>query len=123
MNRMFKMLFTLLLGILLIVPTITANSLADNDNQKRLIELKDIYEKGGISEAEYKAAQKIFSAKEDKSDKKLKKNKKSFSLKKKSKKDTKFTFFKNKKDEEVSNKSIDIMRAISLISVFLIFIL
>ena len=46
MNRMFKMLFTLLLGILLIVPTITANSLADNDNQKRLIELKYIYEKG-----------------------------------------------------------------------------
>ena len=83
MNRMFKMLFTLLLGILLIVPTITANSLADHDNQKRLIELKDIYEKGGISEAEYKAAQKIFSSKEDKSDKIIKKNKKSFSLKKK----------------------------------------
>jgi len=94
------MLFTLLLGILLIVPTITANSLADNDNQKRLIKLKDIYEKGGISEAEYKAAEKLFLSKEDKSDKKLKKNKKSFSLKKKYKKKIIFNPFKNKKDED-----------------------
>ena len=100
MNRTYKtLLFTLFLGIF-IVSTITANSLAENTNQKKLIELKDIYEKGGISEAEYKAAKKTFSAKEDKSDKKLKKNKKSFSLKKKSKKDTKLTLFKNKKDED-----------------------
>ena len=74
----------------------TVNSLEDNDNQKRLIELKDIYEKGGISEAEYKAAKKTFSAKEDKSDKKLKKNKKSFSFKKKSKKNNRQFVFKIK---------------------------
>ena len=43
-------------------------------NTDKLNELKDIYEKGGISEAEYNAAKKIFSYKEDKSDKKINKN-------------------------------------------------
>jgi len=37
MNRTFKTLFTILLGILLIVPTITANSLADTFKQDGLI--------------------------------------------------------------------------------------
>ena len=73
MNKSFKTLFTLFLGILFIIPTFTANSLAGNINQDRLIELKDIYEKGGISEAEYNAAKKIFSSKVDTSNKKIKK--------------------------------------------------
>ena len=94
MNRTYKtLLFTLFLGIF-IVSTITANSLAENTNQKKLIELKDIYEKGGISEAEYKAAKKIFSSKEDNLDKKIEKEKKSFSLKNKPKKNIKLNLFK-----------------------------
>ena len=100
MNKAFNRLFTLFLGILFLIFSITANSLAENTNQKKLIELKDIYVKGGISEAEYKAAIKILSTKEEKSDKKIRKEKKSFSLEKKSKKNKKFTFIKNKKDED-----------------------
>ena len=100
MNKTFKTLFTIFLGILFFIPTFTANSSAENTNEEKLIELKDIYVKGGISEAEYKAAKKIFSSKEDKLDKKIEKEKKSFSLKKKSKKDKKFTLLKNKKDED-----------------------
>ena len=78
MNKSFKTLFTLFLGILFFIPTFTANSSAENTNQEKLIELKDIYVKGGISEAEYKAAKKIFSSKEDKLDKKIKKEKSLF---------------------------------------------
>ena len=58
MNKSFKTLFTLFLGILFFIPTFTANSAAENTNQEKLIELKDIYVKGDISEAEYKAAKK-----------------------------------------------------------------
>ena len=58
MNHAYKTLFTLFLGILFIIPTFIANSAAENTNQEKLIELKDIYVKGGISEAEYKAAKK-----------------------------------------------------------------
>ena len=65
---MKKVILILIAGLLL-----STNAYA-GINSDKLIELKDIYEKGGISEAEYKAANKIFSSKEDKSDKKLKKN-------------------------------------------------
>ena len=93
-------MFTLFLGILFFISIFIANSSAENTNQEKLIELKDIYVKGGISEAEYKAAKKIFSSKEDKLDKKIEKEKKSFSLKNKPKKNKKLNLFKNKKDED-----------------------
>ena len=104
MNKSFKTLFTIFLGVLFFIPTFTANSAAENTNQEKLIELKDIYVKGGISEAEYKAAKKIFSSKEDKLDKKIKKDKKTFSLKKKSKSKINLFSPKEKKDEEEITK-------------------
>ena len=99
MNKLFKMLFVLFLGILFFIPTFTLNS-AENTNQEKLIELKDIYVKGGISEAEYKAAKKIFSSKEDNLDKKIEKEKKSLFFKKKPEKKFNLLSSKKKKDEE-----------------------
>ena len=76
MNRMFKMLFTLLLGILLIVHTITVNSFADIVKQDKLIELKDMYEKGSITKDEYDAVKRKFSSNVNIKDLNKKKNKK-----------------------------------------------
>ena len=106
MYKIFKTMFTLFLGILFFISIFIANSSAENTNQEKLIELKDIYVKGGISEAEYKAAKKIFSSKEDKLDKKIEKEKKSFSLKNKPKKNKKLNLFKNKKEEEITKEEI-----------------
>ena len=72
MRRTFKMLFILFLGTLFFILTFTISCSAENTNQDKLIELKDIYVKGGIPEAEYKAVKKILTSKEDKSDKKIK---------------------------------------------------
>ena len=58
MNKSFKTLFTLFLGVLFFIPTFIANSTTEKTGQEKLIELKDIYVKGDISEAEYKAAKK-----------------------------------------------------------------
>ena len=72
MRRSFKTLFILFLGTLFFILTFTISCSAENANQDKLIELNDIYENGGISEEEYKAAKKILTSKEDKSNKKIK---------------------------------------------------
>ena len=80
MNIMFKMLFTILLGILLFISTITANSLADTGKQDKIIDLKDIYEKGGITKNEYDAAKRKFSSNINKKDPNIIKTRKEFGL-------------------------------------------
>jgi len=108
MKIMFKMLFTLLLGILLIVPTITANSFADTVKQDKLIDLNDMYEKGVITKDEYDAAKRKFTSNINKKDLNITKKRKAFSLKNNKKKPIKkITLFKKEKDiEEITEEKI-----------------
>ena len=57
MNKSFKTLFTLFLGILLIIPTFTANSTESLGEQ--LIKLEGLYERGSITKEEFKKAKTI----------------------------------------------------------------
>jgi len=90
---MKKAILILIAGLLL-----STNAYA-GINSDKLKELKDIYEKGGISKAEYNAAQKIFSANEDKSKKKEINKKKSLTLVS-TKKSKKKSLFASKKEVE-----------------------
>ena len=57
MNKSFKTLFTLFLGILLIIPTFTANSVESLGEQ--LIKLEGLYDRGAITKEEFTKAKAI----------------------------------------------------------------
>ena len=57
MNKSFKTLFTLFLGILLIIPTFTANSAESLGEQ--LVKLEGLYDRGAITKEEFTKAKTI----------------------------------------------------------------
>ena len=56
MNKSFKTLFTLFLGILFIIPTFTANSANIVDD---LTKLNNLYKEGAITKEEFSKAKEI----------------------------------------------------------------
>jgi len=56
MNKSFKTLFTLFLGILLLIPTFTANSANIADD---LTKLNNLYKEGAITKEEFSKAKEI----------------------------------------------------------------
>ena len=120
MNKLFKTLFTLLLGILIFIPTFTANSAEvetsgySKEVSAKLEEIKYLHESGFISKDEFTKAKEII-LKEKKENKELASLKENKTQKKKvlifgapsKKSKSKINLFKKKEKEKVSIEDLD----------------
>ena len=114
MNKSLKTLFTLFLGILFIIPTLTANSANIVDD---LTKLNNLYKEGAITKEEFSKAKEIIfksESTEEKTEtkkseikKKEKKEVKKSEIKKKEKKEVKKSETKKKEKKVVKTRTFD----------------
>jgi len=106
MNKSYRTLFTLFLGILFLIPTFTANSVESLGEQ--LIKLEGLYDRGAITKEEFKKAKTILLKIDTQASEKIDKAKKKIKVEKKKKeKDelvAKLTTEANEKETYTSTK-------------------